>query len=144
MIEIRPITAEDTYSIRKEELRKNVSLSHEMAGDYALDTVHLGIYYQDELAGIVSMMKASIPFFDDNPQYQIRGMATSAPFQGKGLGKRLLKEAEKRLKVLGVNFVWCNARVVARDFYLKAEYSIHGSVFELPEIGLHYKMYKRL
>ena len=144
MIEIRAIEAEETYPIRKEELRKNVSLSHEMVGDKAPETLHLGIFFEGQLVGIVSLMQASISSFDDSPQYQIRGMATAAPYQGKGFGKRLLKEAEKRLKAMGVEFVWCNARVVALDFYLKMGFVIHGSVFQLPEIGPHYKMYKRL
>jgi GNAT superfamily N-acetyltransferase len=144
MIEIRSIQAEQTYPIRKEELRKNVSLSHVMAGDEEPDTLHLGIFLSGELAGIVSLMRASLPSFKERPQYQIRGMATSGMHQGKGFGKSLLKEAENRLKVMGVEIVWCNARVVALDFYLKMGYAIHGTIFELPEIGPHYKMYKRL
>ena len=144
MIEIRPIKAEQTHAVRKQELRKNVSLSHVMAGDEEPDTLHLGIFFSGELVGIVSLMRASIPFFKDSPQYQIRGMATSGMHQGKGFGKRLLKEAENRLQALGVEVVWCNARVVALDFYLKMGYAIHGTIFELPEIGPHYKMYKRL
>lgn len=144
MIEIRALKAEETYSIRKEELRKNVSLSHQMEGDQDSDTLHLGIFVKDKLAGIVSLMRASIASFEDEPQYQIRGMATSASHQSKGFGKRLLEEAEKRLRAQGVEFVWCNAREIAKDFYLKMGYSIHGSVFELPEIGPHFKMYKRL
>jgi len=144
MIEIRSIQAEQTYPIRKEELRKNVSLSHVMAGDEEPDTLHLGIFLSGELVGIVSLMRGTIPFFKDSPQYQIRGMATSGTHQGKGFGKRLLKEAENRLKAKGVEVIWCNARVVALDFYLKMGYAIHGTVFELPEIGPHYKMYKRL
>ena len=145
MIEIRSIKAGQTHQIRKQELRKNVSLSHEMAGDEEPDTLHLGIFFAGELVGIVSLMRASIPFFkEDSPQYQIRGMATSGMHQGKGFGKRLLKEAENRLKAMGVEMVWCNARVVALDFYLKMGYVIHGTIFELPEIGPHYKMCKRL
>lgn len=144
MIEIRAIEAKETYPIRKDELRKNVSLSHKMVGDEEPDTLHLGIFVEGELGGIVSLMKASIPDFKDEPQYQIRGMATASRHQGKGFGKKLLEEAEKRLKAKGVEFIWCNARVVALDFYLKMGYEIYGPVFELPEIGPHYRMYKRL
>jgi ribosomal protein S18 acetylase RimI-like enzyme len=144
MIEIRTIEAKETYPIRKEELRKNVSLSHKMEGDEEPDTLHLGIFIEGELAGIVSLMKASIPTFQDEPQYQIRGMAMASCHQRKGLGKRLLKEAENRMKAKGVEFIWCNARVIALDFYLKMGYEIYGPVFELPEIGPHYKMYKKL
>lgn len=144
MIEIRAIEAKETYPIRKDELRKNVSLSHKMMGDEEPDTLHLGIFVEGELGGIVSLMKASIPDFKDEPQYQIRGMATASRHQGKGFGKKLLEEAEKRLKAKGVEFIWCNARVVALDFYLKMGYEIYGPVFELPEIGPHHRMYKRL
>ena len=144
MIEIRVIEAKETYPIRKEELRKNVSLSHKMVGDEEPDTLHLGFFTDGELAGIVSLMRSSLPAFKETFQYQIRGMATASSHQGKGFGKRLLEEAENKLKVMGVEFIWCNARVIALDFYLKMGYEIYGPVFELPEIGQHYKMYKRL
>ena len=144
MSEIRAISAIETYPIRKEELRKNISLSHKMAGDEDSDTLHLGIFAEGELAGIVSLMKASNPSFKQRPQYQIRGMATSGFHQGKGFGKKLLKEAENRLIGLGVKLAWCNARLVALEFYKKMGYEIQGPVFELPEIGPHYKMFKKL
>ena len=144
MIEIRAIEAKETYPIRKDELRKNVSLSHKMVGDEEPGTLHLGIFIEGELAGIVSLMKASVPAFEDEPQYQIRGMATASRHQRKGFGKKLLEEAEKSLKARGVEFIWCNARVVALDFYLKMGYTTYGPAFELPQIGPHYKMYKRL
>lgn len=144
MNKIRVITAEETYPIRKEELRKNVSLSHKMQGDEDDDTLHLGCFDEGELVGIVSLMQASLPAFPERPQYQIRGMATSSRFQGRGYGKQLLAEVEKIMKSRGVQFIWCNARVIALDFYLKMGYAIEGSTFELPEIGPHFKMYKRL
>ncbi len=144
MSTIRAITAQETYPIRKEELRKNVSLSHTMQGDEDDDTLHLGCFDDEELVGIVSLMRASLPGFSERPQFQIRGMATSSGYQGRGYGKQLLEEAEKRMKSRGVQFIWCNARVIALDFYLKMGYAIEGSSFELPEIGPHFKMYKRL
>ena len=77
-------TLDKSAASRKEELRKNVSLSHQMDGDEDSDTLHLGIFVKDKLAGIVSLMRASISSFEDEPQYQIRGMATSAFHQSKG------------------------------------------------------------
>ena len=144
MIEIRKIKAEDTYPIRKEELRKNVSLSHTMSGDKDAETLHLGLFVDNELAGIGSFMRTSLSDFKEEPQYQLRGMATRASHQGRGFGRLLLTEAEKRLKENGVALLWCNARVIALDFYLKMDYEAHGDAFDLPEIGTHYKMYKRL
>jgi GNAT superfamily N-acetyltransferase len=144
MIEIKQIQAADTYPIRKAELRKNVSLSHKMSGDEDDGTLHLGLFNDGELLGIASFMSASNPAFKEKDQYQLRGMATAAKAQGRGYGKMLLEQAEDRLKEKGVEFVWCNARIVALDFYRKMDYDVQGSVFDIPEIGPHMRMYKRL
>ena len=142
MISVREIGAEDTYPIRREELRKNVSLSHVMKGDDDSETLHLGLYLNDELVSIASFMKASLPEFE-GLQYQLRGMATSEMHQGKGLGRKLLRSAEERLQKMGVDVLWCNARTKARGFYEKLGYQVMGPSFDIPEIGLHYKMFKR-
>lgn len=144
MIEIRQIQATDTYPIRKAELRKNVSLSHKMTDDEDNETLHLGLFNDGELVGIASFMRASNSAFEENGQYQLRGMATAAKAQGRGYGRMLLEQAEKSLKEKGVRFVWCNARIIALDFYLKMGYEVQGSVFDIPEIGPHMRMYKRL
>jgi hypothetical protein len=59
MISIVEIKAEDTYEIRKEILRKNMTLSHEMKGDHDSNALHLGIYECDKLVCIGSFMKAA-------------------------------------------------------------------------------------
>ena len=141
MITIRRIQAEDTYPLRKEELRKNVSLSHKMKGDHDSETLHLGLYLNEELVGIASFMKASLDDFE-GLQYQLRGMATSERHQGKGLGRKLLSAAEDQLHKMGIDVLWCNARTKARGFYEKLGYQVMGPSFEVPEIGEHYKMFK--
>ena len=142
MSSIREIRAEETYPLRKEELRRNVTLSHEMQGDHDSDTLHLGLFEKGELVSIASFMKASLPDFEGR-QYQLRGMATAEAYQGKGFGRKLLREAEKRLRNAGADLLWCNAREVALDFYRKLGYEVLGPSFEVPEIGTHYRMFKR-
>lgn len=143
MISVRKIRAEDTYAIRKEELRRNVSLSHKMEGDQHPETLHLGLFVNDELVSVASCMKASLSEFT-GLQYQLRGMATREAEQGRGFGRELLKATEDRLQKNGVDLLWCNARIGALDFYRKLGYQILGSSFAVPEIGEHYKMFKRL
>jgi ribosomal protein S18 acetylase RimI-like enzyme len=70
-------------------------------------------------------------------------MATSEMHQGKGLGRKLLRSAEERLQEMGVDVLWCNARTNARGFYEKLGYQVMGPSFDIPEIGRHYKMFKR-
>ena len=43
MIQIREIKAEETYPIRKKELRKNMTLSEKVPGDFDENTIHLGV-----------------------------------------------------------------------------------------------------
>jgi GNAT superfamily N-acetyltransferase len=143
MIKIKEIKAEDTFPIRKEVLRKGMTLSHELPGDHDADTVHLGVFWDGQLICIGSFMKASkLPF--SGFQYQLRGMATANGFQGKGYGQILVKRAEEMLKARGVELIWCNARVSALDFYRKLGYETTGAVFDVPQVGPHYMMFKKL
>jgi len=143
MIRIIKLKAEDTYSIRKQVLRKNMTLSHKMKGDHDSDALHLGVYERDKLVCIGSFMKAARTDLAGR-QYQLRGMATSDGSQGNGYGKLLLQEAEAILKNKDIDIIWCNARVVAIDFYKKMGYQVMSDVFEAPQIGPHYVMFKKL
>ncbi len=143
MKNIREISAEETYPIRKEELRKNVTLSHKMKGDDEPGTMHLGLFLDGTLVSIARFMSSTLNDSGDK-QYQLRGMATAGAYQGRGYGRELLSSAEERLRQRGVDLLWCNARVVALEFYRKMGYEVMGGPFDLPQIGTHYKMYKAL
>jgi len=143
MIKITEISAEQTYPIRKLVLRDGMTLSHKMNGDHDSSTLHLGLFDEDRLVCIGSFMKASKSNFT-GIQYQLRGMASAKGLQGKGYGKELLLKAEELLKEKNVDVLWCNARVVALDFYSKLGYEFFGDVFEVNEVGPHFVMYKKL
>ena len=142
-VAVKRIKAKDTYDIRKEELRKNMTLSHIMAGDDDTDSIHLGIAMGDELVCVGSFMKAGNDHFK-GVQYQLRGMATHSSHQGQGHAKKLLEEAEKLLRSMQVNVLWCNARTSAVGFYKKMGYQIKGDEFMVDQIGPHFIMYKAL
>ena len=142
-VNVRKISAEETYPLRKAELRKGMKLTHRMAGDQDVETLHLGVFEEEKLVCIGSFMKASKDYFSGN-QYQLRGMATANDRQGKGYGKMILNEAEQVLKDKQADVIWCNARLVAIDFYKKMGYRVQGSIFEVAEVGPHYMMYKEL
>lgn len=143
MIGIEEIKAEDTYNIRKSILRAGMQLSHKMPGDHDDNSLHLGLYESNKLVCISSFMQVQNPDFK-GMHYQLRGMATDIGFQGRGYGKILLNKAEEVLTAKGVDVIWCNARLVAIDFYKKMGYRIKGSIFEVAEVGPHFMMYKDL
>ncbi len=143
MIRITEIKAKDTYEIRKTVLRQGMTLSHKMDGDLKADSLHLGLFEYDLLVCVASFMKSSKADFN-GLQYQLRGMGTSIAFQGKGYGKLLMDKAEQMLTSKGVDVIWCNARVKALDFYRKLGYELRGDVFEVPQVGPHFMMFKKL
>ncbi len=143
MIQIEKILAKDTISIRKEILRKNIPLPVEFNGDFDEDTFHLGVYKNDFLIAVSSFMKVENEQFEGE-QYQLRGMATLTKFQGFGAGKLMMQKAFSILKELKIDYLWCNARVVAVSFYKKQGLETFGESFDIQYVGEHYVMFKKL
>ena len=143
MIEIKKISAEETYAIRLEVLRKNIDLPYKFNGDLDIETFHLGAFKEGELVAVSSFMKVKNNHFK-GAQYQLRGMATLPQFQGLGMGKQLILKAEEILKALQINCLWCNARIIAVEFYKKQGFKTFGELFDIPLIGGHFVMYKYL
>ncbi len=143
MVQIKYITPEETLEIRKKILRKNMDLSSQFHGDMDKDTFHLGLFEDSKLVSIASFVKTANANFK-GAQYQLRGMATLEDFQGNGHGKSLVLEAEKILKEKRIAIVWCNARVSAAHFYYKQGFKSIGQEFDIPQIGGHYVMFKKI
>ncbi len=60
MENIRFIKVEETYSLRKEILRKNIDLPFKLDGDSDKDTFHLGFFVDDNLICIASFIEKEI------------------------------------------------------------------------------------
>lgn len=142
-VEIIKIAASETYQIRLEVLRENIPLPYKFDGDLDEETFHFGAFIANELIAVSSYMKVSNKNFTGN-QYQLRGMATLSKYQGCGAGKLMMDEAFAVFKKLDVNCLWCNARVIAVDFYKKQGLQTFGEKFDIPYVGDHYVMYKYL
>ncbi len=143
MVAIQKIYAEQTYQLRLDILRNGVHLPVVFSGDTDIDTIHLGVFDEDELKGIASFMKTKNVLFDKE-QYQLRGMATAEDARGKGYGKELLHSAFELLREKKAQVLWCNARAEALGFYLKLGFSQLGEKFEIKEIGDHYTLFKKV
>ncbi|SRR5690606_1031024 len=144
-VKIKQIKFEETYPIRQIVLRPNRPLETcFFQGDQLETTVHFGLFYKDELAGVISLFKSNSSLFSVETQYQIRGMAVLPEYQKFGFGKRLVEHSEVFLSKQKTNFIWFNAREVAVDFYKKQGYILIGDAFDIPDVGVHYVMYKSL
>lgn len=146
MITIRIITAEASYPVRHEVLRKGKPIdSCRFEGDDLPTTQHFGLFEDDNLQGIISVFETSNPLFTETRQRQIRGMAVLEHNQGKGYGKQLVLHCEKYLAETDYcELIWFNARENAKGFYQKLGYTIQGTPFNIEGIGIHYVMWKKL
>jgi GNAT superfamily N-acetyltransferase len=83
--------------------------------------------------------------YKDETAWQLRGMATDQPHQGKGFGGELIRCAEVLVSAdSNVHPFWCNARVPAIPFYEKHGWRVDSEEFDIPTAGPHRKMVKRI
>ena len=145
MIAIKKITANELYPIRHEILRKREPFEKCIyPNDNAASTLHFGLYENDVLAGVVSVFETKSVVFEDEKQFQIRGMAVLNEHQKKGYGAALVREVESYLKANESHYtIWFNARIIAVGFYEKMGFEKIGNPFEIDTIGIHYIMYKK-
>lgn len=142
---VKIIPKELTYTIRQKVLRKGKPIeSCYFEGDSNESTFHFGIYIEDKLAGIATLLESKNDFLNDNIQYQLRGMAILEEYQNKNAGTQLLKKIEKFCTLKGKEIIWFNARKTALEFYTKLGYEVLGKEFEIENVGTHFLMFKRL
>lgn len=144
MQNIREIEALATYSVRHSILRQGKPIATcKFEGDDLATTFHFGYFIESELAGIISLFKATNTLFDQKNQYQIRGMAVIEKYRNKGIAKALVLYSEAFCKTFNCNFIWLNARTSAIPFYEKVNYEKEGNLFEIINVGEHILMYKK-
>jgi predicted GNAT family N-acyltransferase len=140
MVQVKQISHEETYEIRKDVLRRNITLTEKNIEDLLITTFHFGGFVDGKLIGIATFIQNDNTLFDGF-QYRLRGMATLDAYQGKGIGGSVLKESIKFLKEKNVEVLWCNARTSALNFYQKLGFKAVGTEFDVYLIGPHYVMY---
>ena len=144
-MEIKKISSSATYPVRHEVLRKGKTIETcQFKGDDDENTVHFGLYQKEQLIGIISIFKEPSILFSEKNQLQIRGMAVLEEFQGKGFGAELVKAAENYCINQNVDLIWFNAREKAVPFYKKLDYTSIGDSFLIPDVGIHFAMYKKI
>ena len=141
---VKKITALETYIVRQEVLRKGkpIETCH-FNGDDATITTHFGLFENENIIGVVSVFKTNSLLFSEKTQFQIRGMAVLENFQSKGYGEQLLKAAENFCWQEKANLIWFNAREKAVSFYKKSGYTVLGDSFNIPDVGIHFVMFKK-
>ncbi len=72
---------------------------------------------------------------------RLRAMAAHPNLRRMGLSKQLLYHV---IKIFPGESFWCDAREVAVPFYLKCGWEVKSEVYDIPQIGPHYLMVKKV
>lgn len=149
---IRPISAAGTRPLRAAVLRPGVPPDTLVyPGDDHPRVLHAGAFApgpdgRERLVGIATVYPEPPPeaYRDEIPgdAYRLRGMATLPDVRGAGYGRGLLEACFDHARTHGARALWCNARVVALDFYQQMGLQTVGPEFDIPEIGPHYVMWR--
>lgn len=139
-VTVRPIPAQLTGPLRGDVLRPGQPPEASVyPGDDDLGTVHLGAYVDGVLVGIASLYeedRAGGP----SRGWRLRGMATAPAARRRGAGAALLAAAVEHVVAQGGSELWCNARMVAVEFYAWAGFTVVSDPFDIPGIGPHVVM----
>jgi len=134
MISIEQITPSLTWRLRRDVLYPGEHLAAmEMAED--TEGIHFGAFKDNKLAGVISL-------FQQDTSFQFRKLAVDPEFQHIGVGSNLLQQVTNHAKENGGTLIWCNARVSAIGFYVKAGYSNTGKIFS--KNGFDYEIMEKM
>ena len=144
---VNEVTLASIIDLRARLLRPGQPIQNSFyAEDSDSTTLHLGVINSSQKIVCIGtfIQQSHLHFLDSKLSYRLRGMATESEFQKKGFGKSLLNEAQTRLKSKGCDLLWFNARMSAEGFYKKLGFEVFGEIFDIPKIGPHQVMFKKL
>jgi phosphoribosylformimino-5-aminoimidazole carboxamide ribotide isomerase len=98
------------------------------------DGIHFGAFIYNKLVGVVSL-------FQKGAAFQFRKLAVDPDVQNRRIGRSLLNYITGYAKENGGTKIWCNARISAIGFYLKAGFVQTGKLFS--KNGFDYKVMEK-
>ena len=108
------------------------------------DTFHLGYIKNNKIVVCTTFYPESTQKIKSSNSFRLRGMATHPDERRKGLGRDVMQKAFQELYKKGCDILWCNARLIAVDFYKSIGFKTKGELFDITDIGPHYFMYKKV
>ena len=143
-VNIRKVDAEIIRPLRHSELRKGQDFSTtSYLKDYEINTFHMAYISNEKIVTCATFYPEKSTKIKTENAYRLRGMATDSRFKRKGYASNLMAGSFKELKKRDCDMVWCNARLVAVDFYKSVGFKITGDLFDIAGIGPHYYMDKK-
>jgi len=141
-IAYRTAALEEILPLREAVIIAGTGRAPEFRGDRDATTFHFGAFADGANVCCGTFM---LNEWFGEPAYQLRGMATAPALRGKGIGAAMLDAAERHIAThTPVRQLWCSARTGAVAFYQKCGWSVVSDVYDVPNVGPHRKMCKRI
>lgn len=144
-MKLKNISSEEIRTLRHKVLRQGKPFSTTIyQRDNCIETFHLAFMKDNVPISCATFYPENTSLISSKRAYRLRGMATIKEHRKKGYGKKIMSKAIEEIKKRKGDFLWCNARLVAVEFYKKLGFSSKGEQFNISDIGPHYFMYKKL
>ena len=144
-MKLKNISSEEIRTLRHKVLRQGKPFSTTTyQRDNCIETFHLAFMKDNVPIRCATFYPENTSLISSKRAYRLRGMATIKEHRKKGYGKKIMSKAIEEIKKRKGDFLWCNARLVAVEFYKKLGFSSKGEQFNISDIGPHYFMYKKL
>ena len=134
---VEDVPAEATHDLRRRILRgSRPEAPVVFPEDSRPGAFHLAVCHDDTVLAVASFSTEPTPYRPGRTAVRLRGMAVDWPFQQHGIGRLLVTTVIDRLRSVGVDVLWCNARDSAGGFYAGLGFEVVGDGFVLPESGI--------
>ncbi|MFM1771462.1 MAG: hypothetical protein RLZZ71_604 [Bacteroidota bacterium] len=141
----RRLQPEDIQQLRNEVLWPHKTFENcILETDRLSTTFHFGVQIDGLSVATVTLQQETSSKLSQEKQYRLRAMAVREGYRGQGFGDAIVEEGVKYLSSLGIQVVWCDARVAALNFYRRLQFEELEEEYEIPIIGLHRFMWKVL
>jgi GNAT superfamily N-acetyltransferase len=138
LIRVASVPAELTRPLRQAVLRPHESLE-ELAGHEQPGAHAVGAFEGERLIAVGFVGPDGEP-----DEWRVRGMATEPVARGRGAGAAVLDALIEHAAAQGATRIWCNARIPAVSLYARAGFEVESEEFEIPGIGPHVVMARRV
>jgi GNAT superfamily N-acetyltransferase len=138
-IEIREVRVEVVLPLRHTILRAGrPPESAHAKQDSAPRVRHLAAYAGPQVVGVVSQFPEDTALAPSSPAERFRGMAVDPAWQGRGVGRALMRAVADLAKARGAEVLWANGRDTALGFYTSIGFRVAGDGFVDGEMHLRH------
>lgn len=142
-IEFKSVSLEQIQQLRKINLyTNNLNYLANYKEDEYKKTKHYGLFKDNKLVSGLTLVENTKGLKEKDAQ--IRGMFTIKSEIKKGYGSMLIKNVVIKSKRNKIKTIWCNARISALKFYKRNEFIEVGEKFDIPLVGTHKKLVRKV